>query len=962
MIEKSDVQIITDPVSEATCPKCSHRCSAEGLPSFSSLVCAKCGHSYDVPAKLGHFLLQKIIGMGGMGGVYRAHDEMLKRDVAIKVMRKSLGDNETFSETFLREAQSAAKINHPNIVQIYSFGKEKGQPYIVMELVLGGGLDKLMEGGKPVDQRLVMRVGEQVADGLRYASEEGMMHGDVKPENILLTENRQSKLVDFGLASASGTASNEIWGTPFYIAPEKVRRQKADHRADIYSLGGTLYHAMAGQPPFDGPDANAVVKARFVEDLKPLTEINPDVDPEVAAIVSRMLMAEPALRYPTYGSLLSDMRRVAERLGPEEEAAPSSKKIILRRKGKPVIKTGGDSTESAAAPSSGRFPSEKKIVVGRGVMAASERVASSKLSGQQLPVESESPALEENLEDDPARRMRVVKLVVMLVVLGLVGVIGGLGGLVAWRHAYVKNKEAEVARKEELRQDTIFGLRAIAERARGIHEQALANVERGQTIVNEFVAAATDFIPDEVRSYLMPPRPEPPPPPEPEVEEEPAAAAPATDAAASLADPALMAKAAAAVAAAGMEMNAENLAMFAKTMAGAAAIPAAAAAAAAPAAAPPEPEVVDDGNDMEADGNGEDEYVDDGSGDDGIGDGVAAVAAVMEVIEESALPPIVQRIRSMYLGLYKLEEMVKITEALALEVEEAAQAPDVANKTLEAAIELRDKLLARCDSVTQDTPVAEAKRVLSGLEDDRTAALGLLNDIRGQAEREAKEARAIAEVEAAKMAKLRAEEEQEMLIRNEVESVRTTEAMNIDLMRTLEFRQAARSLRNTGSNLKTQEGRDALAVAQERVARIEEFYKFLGIVVDGVKNPADEGIDAERPLPAFTHPNHGWVVQEADAKRVTVGGKTVSWQQIDDISMVMMIRFYLLEDKQATALRFRYRIRQYINGALYLETFIKDSPSVKQMSVKMAEEAIKMFPRSREEIDRLIPGLVKAEY
>ena len=275
------------------------------------------------PADFGQFLLEKELGHGGMGGVYLARDKMLDRKVGIKVMLKSLGADPKFVERFQREAQAAARLNHPNIAQIYSFGQEQGMPYIAMELVSGGSLDKEMENNPgTMDVVHVMRVGQQVADALALAAESGLVHGDVKPENVLFDTDGNAKLVDFGLAAMQGD-SDEIWGTPYYISPEKVRRQKIDYRADIYSLGGTLYHVLTGVPPFDGPDPTAVVKARFEGPPKKPSEIRPDIPPEVDAIIMRMLELEPSMRYPTYQSLLGDFKRYLSKAGPAKKSGKS---------------------------------------------------------------------------------------------------------------------------------------------------------------------------------------------------------------------------------------------------------------------------------------------------------------------------------------------------------------------------------------------------------------------------------------------------------------------------------------------------------------------------------------------------------------------------------------------------------------------------------------------------------------
>ena len=271
------------------------------------------------PSDFGHFLLERELGHGGMGGVYLARDKMLDRQVGIKVMLKSLGDDPAFVERFQREAQAAARLNHPNIAQIYSFGKENGMPYIAMELVSGGSLDKEMEENPgALDPVHVMRVGQQLADALALAADQGLVHGDVKPENVLYDTDGNAKLVDFGLAAMQGD-SNEIWGTPYYISPEKVRRQKIDFRADIYSLGGTLYHALTGVAPFEGEDATEVVKARFQGPPRKPSEVRPDIPPEIDTIVMRMLEVEPSMRYPTYQSLLGDFKRYLSKAGPAKK-------------------------------------------------------------------------------------------------------------------------------------------------------------------------------------------------------------------------------------------------------------------------------------------------------------------------------------------------------------------------------------------------------------------------------------------------------------------------------------------------------------------------------------------------------------------------------------------------------------------------------------------------------------------
>ena len=330
--------VLTDAVSEMRCTKCGQTIGVAEQPSFSQIQCPACDAPQTVPARLAGFLLLELLGKGGMGAVYRAVDESLNRRVAVKVMLRSLGEDRKFVETFRREAQAAAALNHPNIVQIHSFGEEKGQPYIVMELISGGRLDRMIAGGEPLDESAALKIGVEVAEGLKAANDIGLIHGDVKPENILLDSNGVAKVVDFGLASFKDktAATDGVWGTPYYIAPEKVRGQRVDARSDIYSLGATLYHALVAKPPFEGQTALDVVKARLEQPPPRLSEARPGVNPELAAIITRMLSPDPTLRYPTYTSLIGDMRKLQEALQPKARAASQP----ARRSGKIIIKKG----------------------------------------------------------------------------------------------------------------------------------------------------------------------------------------------------------------------------------------------------------------------------------------------------------------------------------------------------------------------------------------------------------------------------------------------------------------------------------------------------------------------------------------------------------------------------------------------------------------------------------------------
>ena len=301
----------------------------------------------------GNFLLERELGRGGMGGVYMGRDKMLDRPVAVKVMLKEYGADAEFVEKFKREAQAAAKLIHPNIAQIYSYGIADGMPYIEMELVAGGSLDKLMQNsGSSIDIPRVMKICEQVAQALRCAADQGLVHGDVKPENVLLDANGNAKLVDFGLA-AMQKDTNEIWGTPYYIAPEKVKKEPIDYRADMYSLGGTIYHALTGVAPFEGDDAAAVVRKRFEGAPVPPSKLRPDISPQIDALVLKMLALNPSDRFPSFEALLQEYSRVMATgltAAPAGAAAPTGtsvggRKIMMKGRKRFKVKTAVEGAE-----------------------------------------------------------------------------------------------------------------------------------------------------------------------------------------------------------------------------------------------------------------------------------------------------------------------------------------------------------------------------------------------------------------------------------------------------------------------------------------------------------------------------------------------------------------------------------------------------------------------------------------
>ncbi|MBN1420845.1 MAG: serine/threonine protein kinase [Planctomycetes bacterium] len=265
-------------------------------------------------ASIGPYPIQAMIGEGGMGTVYRCFDPHLRRTVAIKVLSEERLRDAESRERFIREAQAIARLSHPNVVQIYAIdpGEDAGSPYFVMELVSGPSGDDRLRKGPPFTPESAARAVLDAARGLREAHRRGLIHRDIKPSNILFDEAGTAKIADFGLvkevrAEPDRTDDGIILGTPHYISPEQGQGLEVDHRSDIYSLGATLFHMLAGAPPFAQETQVSTIVAHVTSPLPPLRELNPAVPQALAAIVERMLAKDPADRYASYDELIRDL-------------------------------------------------------------------------------------------------------------------------------------------------------------------------------------------------------------------------------------------------------------------------------------------------------------------------------------------------------------------------------------------------------------------------------------------------------------------------------------------------------------------------------------------------------------------------------------------------------------------------------------------------------------------------------
>jgi len=253
------------PLKMVTCPGCDAKTFIPGdLPPLATEPCKKCGHAIMMPMQLRQFELRSKIASGGMGIVYRAWDQTLERMVAVKLMKKELLDDPKMLESFYLEARACAKLNNTYIIHIYTFDEWEGERYLVMEIADQGSLDARIEKLHLLPELQVLGIGIDMCDALNTALKYDLLHCDIKPGNILFNADQEPKLVDFGLArktDAEQESAEFTRGTPYYVAPEKIKREPETFLSDMYSLGATLYHAITGHVPFDAPTPDEVVQA-----------------------------------------------------------------------------------------------------------------------------------------------------------------------------------------------------------------------------------------------------------------------------------------------------------------------------------------------------------------------------------------------------------------------------------------------------------------------------------------------------------------------------------------------------------------------------------------------------------------------------------------------------------------------------------------------------------------------------
>jgi serine/threonine protein kinase len=319
----------------AVCGRCGHKSwMSDAVAPFTTTPCSKCGHPVILPTRLRQFELRSIIASGGMGTVYRAFDRMLEREVAVKLMKRELAEDKKAFDGFVREARACAGLNHTNIIHIYTFDEHEGQLYLAMELADHGSLDSRIDHEHHLPELDVLDVGIKVGSALDAALKKNLLHRDIKPGNILFNADGEPKLVDFGLAKnteADADEDNAVWGTPYSVAPEKIKRETETFLSDMYSLGGTLYHALTGHVPFEAPTVEGVVIGHVQTPLTPPNEVVPEVTQPTSDALVTAMAKNPAERFKSYDEFIMALTAARSQLlvmtymGRDKDSAEDSK-------------------------------------------------------------------------------------------------------------------------------------------------------------------------------------------------------------------------------------------------------------------------------------------------------------------------------------------------------------------------------------------------------------------------------------------------------------------------------------------------------------------------------------------------------------------------------------------------------------------------------------------------------------
>jgi serine/threonine protein kinase len=265
--------------------------------------------------QIGKYKILEKIGEGAMGEVYKAHDPVLNRFVAVKTISAELGADDTLRKRFEREAQSAARLNHPNIITVFDYGEEQGKIFMAMELLDGSDLKQAIARRAPLSLDDKLSVVDQIAEGLAFAHAHDIVHRDLKPANVHLLSNGQAKIMDFGLARLGGsemTRVGMVMGTPHYMSPEQVRGERADARSDVFALGCVFYELLTYRKPFDADSMHSVLFKVMQEEPPSVQELTPGIPAVLAQVVERAMAKDASQRFQNASEFRSALHRAMQ--------------------------------------------------------------------------------------------------------------------------------------------------------------------------------------------------------------------------------------------------------------------------------------------------------------------------------------------------------------------------------------------------------------------------------------------------------------------------------------------------------------------------------------------------------------------------------------------------------------------------------------------------------------------------
>lgn len=316
------------------CPDCSQAIDVSGLGPFAQINCPHCKASVRVRRTMGQYHITGLLGEGGMSQVFKAVDVHLQREVALKILHQNLSLDSSLTSMFEREAKLTASILHPNVVKVYTVGRDQGYFFIAMEIIDAESLEQRIADKGCLAEREVLHIAHDVTSGLKAAYEEGLIHRDIKPGNMLVMKDGTAKLVDFGLAvhQDGEDESEELWATPYYVPPEKLDGASDTHLGDIYSLGATLFHAVAGKPPFEANTSSMEELKEIKKQTLNLRGEAPSLSKPTLKLIEKMMAYRPEDRIESYDAILE---KIGEIEGKQFGAAPRErvkKQNPVRRK------------------------------------------------------------------------------------------------------------------------------------------------------------------------------------------------------------------------------------------------------------------------------------------------------------------------------------------------------------------------------------------------------------------------------------------------------------------------------------------------------------------------------------------------------------------------------------------------------------------------------------------------------